>query len=49
MIDVLTLEGGRIAAVTGFLNPEPQEPASPGAQIAGAEIFARFGLPAELV
>ena len=49
VIDVLTLEGGRIAAVTGFLLPDPQEPASPGAQITGAQTFARFGLPAELV
>jgi RNA polymerase sigma-70 factor (ECF subfamily) len=49
VIDVLTLEGGRIAAVTGFLVPDEFEPEAPGAQVTGAETFARFGLPAELV
>jgi len=48
VIDVLTLEGPRIAAVTGFLVPGVGEPAHAGAPAAGAEIFARFGLPAEL-
>jgi RNA polymerase sigma-70 factor, ECF subfamily len=33
VLDVLTLRGGRIAAITAFLEPE---------------LFARFGLPAEL-
>ncbi len=43
VIDVLTLAGDKIAAVTGFLlaEVEHREPAIPG-----AEIFARFGLPA---
>jgi hypothetical protein len=38
--------GDRIAAVTAFLTPWVSEmpPGSPGS----AEIFARFGLPAEL-
>ena len=49
VIDVLSLEGGRIAAVTGFLLPDPEETAPPGARATGAEIFARFGLPAEVV
>ncbi len=46
VIDVLTLAGDRIAAVTAFLTPWVSEmpPGSPGS----AEIFARFGLPAEL-
>ena len=37
VIDVLTLDGDRIAAVTAFLLPA-----------AGSGIFARFGLPAGL-
>jgi RNA polymerase sigma-70 factor, ECF subfamily len=44
VIDVLTLDGGNIAAVTGFLTADVTE--RPGAD--GAEIFARFGLPAGL-
>jgi hypothetical protein len=46
VLDVLTLDGDRIAAVTGFLLPSASglPPAGP----AGAEIFARFGLPAGL-
>jgi RNA polymerase sigma-70 factor (ECF subfamily) len=48
VIDVLTLEDERIAAVTGFLITEVPGPLQAGAQTAGAEIFARFGLPAEL-
>ena len=45
VIDVLTLEGARIAAVTGFLVAGAPQPAPAGAQVTGAEIFARFGLP----
>jgi RNA polymerase sigma-70 factor (ECF subfamily) len=48
VIDVLTLDGDRIAAVTGFLIADAQEPQRAGARPTGAEIFARFGLPAEL-
>ncbi|MGP7998449.1 MAG: RNA polymerase subunit sigma-70 [Streptosporangiaceae bacterium] len=52
VLDVLTLDGDRIAAVTGFLvpgrpDPVPARPAG-AASAAGAEIFARFGLPAAL-
>jgi RNA polymerase sigma-70 factor (ECF subfamily) len=43
VIDVLTLDRDRIAAVTAFLMP-----GMPSAGPTGAEIFARFGLPAEL-
>jgi RNA polymerase sigma-70 factor (ECF subfamily) len=44
-IDVLTLDGDKIAAVTGFLTAEVlgQE----GAWISGAEMFARFGFSAD--
>ena len=43
MIDVLTLDGDRIAAVTAFIvNEDPQAPGKP------AEVFSSFGLPAEL-
>jgi RNA polymerase sigma-70 factor (ECF subfamily) len=51
VLDVLTLAGNRgdrIAAVTGFLMPAGQEPAQAGTRATGAEIFARFGLPATL-
>jgi len=47
-LDVLTLDGDRIAAVTAFLVDEPQEVPSGGRQVTGAEVFARFGLPARL-
>jgi RNA polymerase sigma-70 factor, ECF subfamily len=46
VIDVLTLDGDKIAAVTGFLTFGNQE--RPGIQVSDAEFFARFGLPAEL-
>jgi RNA polymerase sigma-70 factor (ECF subfamily) len=67
VIDVLTLDGGKIAAVTGFLAADvstelPQSaphpdgsrhdmPAASGhrAWISGPELFARFGLPDELL
>ena len=45
VIDVLTLDGERIAAVTGFLTGV-LEPPQAVAQATGAEVFARFGLPA---
>ena len=48
VIDVLTLEGDRIAAVTGFLTADTLERSDAGAWVPGAEVFARFGLPAEL-
>ena len=48
-IDVLTLsqDGGRIAAVTGFLTADLIGAEEPGSWISGAELFARFGLPAD--
>jgi RNA polymerase sigma-70 factor, ECF subfamily len=48
VLDVLTLAGDRIAAVTGFLITGAPELPQAGAQVAGAQAFARFGLPAEL-
>jgi RNA polymerase sigma-70 factor, ECF subfamily len=48
VIDVLTLEGDRIAAVTGFLTSDTLERPHSGTRVTGAEVFARFGLPAEL-
>ena len=47
VIDVLTLDGDRIAAVTAFLVHD-LETLPDGTPVTGAEIFARFGLPAEL-
>jgi len=49
VLDVLTLDGDRIAAVTGFLVPgTPGTPGPVPAGPTGAEVFARFGLPAAL-
>jgi RNA polymerase sigma-70 factor (ECF subfamily) len=48
VIDVLTLEGGKIAAVTAFLAAEAAPPRSSGNPVSGTELFSRFGLPAEL-
>jgi len=45
-IDVLTLRADKISAVTAFLAADT--PPRAGAWISGAELFARFGLPAEL-
>jgi RNA polymerase sigma-70 factor, ECF subfamily len=45
VIDVLTLAGDRISAVTGFLLDEGQGPGLEDRLTAGAEFFARFGLP----
>jgi RNA polymerase sigma-70 factor (ECF subfamily) len=48
-IDVLTLsaDGERIAAVTGFLTADLVGADEAGRWISGAELFARFGLPAD--
>ena len=47
VIDVLTLDGDRIAAVTGFVTFD-QVDLPGGGQVTAAEMFARFGLPARL-
>jgi RNA polymerase sigma-70 factor, ECF subfamily len=47
VIDVLTLDGDKIAAVTGFVVPRSVD-ADGSARPVGEEVFARFGLPAEL-
>jgi RNA polymerase sigma-70 factor, ECF subfamily len=46
-IDVLTLDGEKIAAVTGFLAAELLDPGQAGGWIRGPELFARFGVPAD--
>ena len=48
VIDVLTLDGDRIAAVTGFLAGDDLERPDTGDPASAAEVFARFGLPAGL-
>jgi RNA polymerase sigma-70 factor, ECF subfamily len=48
VIDVLTLDGERIAAVTGFLTARTLQPPQRAAWVTGAELFSSFGLPAEL-
>jgi RNA polymerase sigma-70 factor (ECF subfamily) len=48
VIDVLTLDGGKIAAVTAFLAAETLQPPHSSAWISGAQLFARFGLPTSL-
>ena len=47
-IDVLTLDGDKIRSVVGFLTDAHAEAPDAGAWAAAAEVFARFGLPAEL-
>ena len=47
VIDVLTLDGDRIAAVTGFVTFDRVDLPG-GRQVTAAEVFARFGLPARL-
>jgi RNA polymerase sigma-70 factor, ECF subfamily len=54
VIEVLTLDGAKIAASTGFMasdlfadTPSPQARAR-GSWVTGAQLFGRFGLPAEL-
>jgi len=47
VIDVLTLDGDRIAAVTGFVTFD-QVDLPGGGQVTAAGMFARFGLPARL-
>jgi RNA polymerase sigma-70 factor, ECF subfamily len=47
VIDVLTLEGDRISSVVGFLTDVAVESPA-GGWVTGAEVFPRFGLPAEL-
>ena len=48
VIDVLTLDGERIAAVTGFIAGLPVGEQPGDRQVSGAAVFARFGLPARL-
>jgi RNA polymerase sigma-70 factor (ECF subfamily) len=48
VIDVLTLDGERIAAVTGFIAGLPVGEQPGDRQVSGATVFARFGLPARL-
>jgi RNA polymerase sigma-70 factor, ECF subfamily len=47
-IDVLTLDGGKIRSVVGFLTAAHEEAPGARAWAAAAEVFARFGLPTEL-
>jgi RNA polymerase sigma-70 factor (ECF subfamily) len=47
VIDVLTLRGDRIAAVTGF-QVDPAVAPPPHGWVTGAEVFEHFGLPATL-
>jgi RNA polymerase sigma-70 factor (ECF subfamily) len=48
VLDVLTLEEGRVAAVTGWLTSEVVRPRGDGDPYVGLVAFPRFGLPAEL-
>jgi len=49
VLDVLTLDGGRIAQVTGFITAEPLgHSGHEEHRFAGAETFLRYGLPTEL-
>jgi RNA polymerase sigma-70 factor (ECF subfamily) len=46
-IDVLTVAGDKIRSVVGFLSAAHEESPDARAWAASAEVFARFGLPAE--
>lgn len=46
-IDVLTLRGDKIAAVTGFLTADLIGPPYADGWMSGAELFGRFGLPVD--
>jgi RNA polymerase sigma-70 factor (ECF subfamily) len=46
VLDVLALEGEKISAVTAFVAAETLQPPHSGGWVTGAELFARFGLPA---
>ena len=46
VIDVLTLRDDKIAAVTAFVTAQALDPPQSATWISGAELFARFGLPA---
>jgi RNA polymerase sigma-70 factor (ECF subfamily) len=48
VIDVLTLDGEKIAAVTAFIAAEILRSPHAGAPVTGAELFAQFGLPARV-
>ena len=48
VVDVLTLDGERIAAVTGFLTTELLRRTGFDGDLSGAKVFADLGLPAEL-
>jgi RNA polymerase sigma-70 factor, ECF subfamily len=45
VIDVLTLDGGKIAAVTAFLSAWALEDQKPADWVTGEQLFSRFGLP----
>jgi RNA polymerase sigma-70 factor (ECF subfamily) len=47
VIDVLTLHDDKIAAVTAFLAAEALDPPHSATYLTGAELFSRFGLPAD--
>ncbi len=46
VIDVLTMAGEKIAAVTAFMTPDIFGRTASESELSGAELFARFGLPA---
>jgi RNA polymerase sigma-70 factor, ECF subfamily len=46
VIDVLTMEGEKIAAVTAFMTPDAFGRTASEAELTGGELFARFGVPA---
>lgn len=49
VLDVLSVEGARISAITAFATPEVfRRLARPGGPYVVSELFARFGLPPEL-
>lgn len=43
-VDVLTMAGEKIAAITGFMTPDTFDRTASDAELSGAELFERFGL-----
>ncbi len=49
VLDVLTLEGDKVARVDGFLTTEMLRRLGYEGRLAGARLFPLFGLPADVI
>jgi RNA polymerase sigma-70 factor, ECF subfamily len=46
VIDVLTMAGDKISAITAFMTPDIFDRVAAASELSGAELFDRFGVPA---